>query len=89
VDAQKVDHMVNDYRFGAQSPAGGAGDNLCAKRRTANRRHNSSEESKSSRLEGLYREASDSVLRVHLQIDWRISPGDSVGEMARMVSDSV
>src|SRR5215212_10354839 len=47
-----------------------------------------SEASESSRLEGLYRKASDPVLRTHLQMVWRISLGDSVDEGARMVGYS-
>ncbi len=46
------------------------------------------EESESTRLEGLYRKASDPVLRTHLLMVWRRSLGDSVGEVARMVSYS-
>jgi transposase len=47
-----------------------------------------SEESESSRLERLYREAKDPVLRTHLLMVWRMSVGDSVGEVARMVGYS-
>src|SRR5215207_7734436 len=47
-----------------------------------------SEESESSRLERLYRKANDPVLRTHLQMVWRMSLGDSVGEVARMVGYS-
>jgi len=47
-----------------------------------------SEGSESSRLEGLYRKASDPVLRTHLQMVWRMSLGDSVDEVARMVGYS-
>jgi transposase len=39
-------------------------------------------------LEGLYRKASDPVLRTHLLMVWRMSVGDSVGEVARMVGYS-
>jgi transposase len=46
------------------------------------------EGSESSRLEILYRKASDPVLRTHLLVTWRISLGDSVGEVARMVGYS-
>jgi transposase len=46
------------------------------------------EESESSRLESLYRKASDPVLRTHLLMIWRISLGDSLGEVARMVGYS-
>jgi transposase len=49
---------------------------------------NSQQESESSRLEGLYRKASDAVLRTHLLMVWRISEGDSVEEVARMVGYS-
>ena len=42
----------------------------------------------SARLENLYRKASDPVLRTHLQMVWRISLGDSVGEVARIVGYS-
>ncbi len=47
-----------------------------------------SEESESSRLERLYRKANDPVLRTHLLMVWRMSVGDSVGEVARMVGYS-
>jgi transposase len=47
-----------------------------------------SEESESSRLERLYRKANDPVLRTHLQMVWRMSVGDAVGEVARMVGYS-
>jgi transposase len=47
-----------------------------------------SERSESSRLETLYRKATDPVLRTHLLMVWRISLGDSVGEVARMVGYS-
>jgi hypothetical protein len=46
------------------------------------------EESESSRLEGLYPKASDPVLRTHLLMVWRISLGDSIREVARMVGYS-
>ena len=46
------------------------------------------EESESARLEGLYRKASDAVLRTHLLMVWRISRGDSVEEVAQMVGYS-
>jgi transposase len=46
------------------------------------------EESESSRLEGLYRKASDPVLRTHLLMVWRISLGDSIREVAEMVGYS-
>jgi transposase len=47
-----------------------------------------SEESESTRLEGLYRKATDAVLRTHLLMAWRISLGDSIREVARMVGYS-
>jgi transposase len=47
-----------------------------------------SEESESSRLEGLYRKASDPVLRTHLLMVWRMSLGDSIREVAQMVGYS-
>src|SRR5919107_1832054 len=47
-----------------------------------------SERSESSRLEALYRKATDPVLRTHLQMLWRISLGDSVGEVAWKVGYS-
>ncbi len=40
-------------------------------------------ESESSRLGRLYRKARDPVLRSHLQMLWRLSLGDSIGEVAR------
>jgi transposase len=46
------------------------------------------EESKSTRLEGLYRKASDPVLRTHLLMVWRMSLGDPIREVARMVGYS-
>ena len=46
------------------------------------------EGSESSRLEGLYRKATDPVLRTHLLMARRISLGDSVNEVARMVGYS-
>ncbi len=45
-------------------------------------------ESESSRLEGLYRKASDPVLRTHLLMVWRMSLGDSMREVAEMVGYS-
>ncbi len=39
-------------------------------------------------LEGLYRKATDPVLRTHLLMVWRLSVGDSVGEVAEMVGYS-
>jgi transposase len=44
--------------------------------------------SESSQLEGLYRKASDPVLRTHLLMVWRISLGDSIREVAGMVGYS-
>ncbi len=46
------------------------------------------EESESKRLEDLYRKAADPVLRTHLLMVWRMSLGDSVGEVAEMVGYS-
>ncbi len=46
------------------------------------------EESESSQLEGLYRKASDPVLRTHLLMVWRMSLGDSIRDVARMVGYS-
>jgi hypothetical protein len=46
------------------------------------------EESESSRLERLYRKAHDPALRSHLQMLWRLSLGDSIGEVARSVGYS-
>lgn len=47
-----------------------------------------SEQSESRRLESLYRKAADPVLRTHLLMVWRMSLGDSVGEVAEMVGYS-
>ncbi len=47
-----------------------------------------SEESESSRLEGLYRKAADPVLRTHLLMVWRMSLGDSIREVAQTVGYS-
>jgi transposase len=47
-----------------------------------------SKQSESKRLESLYRKASDPVLRTHLLMVWRMSLGDSVGEVAQMVGYS-
>lgn len=47
-----------------------------------------SEDSQSSRLERLYRKASDPVLRTHLLMVWRMSLGDSIREVAQMVGYS-
>ncbi len=46
------------------------------------------EESESTRLEGLYRKANDPVLRTHLLMVWRMSVGDPIREVARMVGYS-
>jgi transposase len=47
------------------------------------------EESEATRLlEGLYRKASDPVLRTHLLMVWRMSLGDPIREVARMVGYS-
>ena len=46
------------------------------------------EESESTRLESLYRKASDPVLRTHLLMVWRMSLGDPIREVARMVGYS-
>src|SRR5215213_3316075 len=48
----------------------------------------SSEELESARLEMLYRKATDPVLRTHLLMVWRMSAGDSIREVARMVGYS-
>jgi transposase len=47
-----------------------------------------SEETESARLEGLYRKATDPVLRTHLLMVWRMSLGDSIQEVAAMVGYS-
>ncbi len=47
-----------------------------------------SEESESSRLEGLYRKASDPVLRTHLLMVWRMSLGESIREVSGVVGYS-
>src|SRR3954452_10428363 len=47
-----------------------------------------SEESESLRLEALYRKATDPVLRTHLLMVWRMSLGDPIREVARMVGYS-
>jgi uncharacterized lipoprotein YddW (UPF0748 family) len=46
------------------------------------------EQSESSRLEGLYRKVTDPVLRTHLLMVWRIYLGDSIPEVAEMVGYS-
>lgn len=46
------------------------------------------ERSESSRLEALYQKATDSVLRTHLLMVWRMSLGDSIREVAQMVGYS-
>ena len=47
-----------------------------------------SKQSESSRLESLYRKATDPVLRTHLLMVWRMSLGDSIREVAEMVGYS-
>lgn len=47
-----------------------------------------SEESESKRLERLYRKAAEPVLRTHLLMVWRMSLGNSIGEVAEMVGYS-
>jgi transposase len=47
-----------------------------------------SKETEPSRLESLYRKATDPVLRTHLLMVWRIPLGDSLSEVARMVGYS-
>jgi len=47
-----------------------------------------SEGSESTCLEGLYRKATDPVLRTHLLMAWRMSLGDSIREVAVMVGYS-
>ncbi len=47
-----------------------------------------SEEAESRRLERLYRKATDPVLRTHLLMVWRMSVGEPLGEVARMVGYS-
>lgn len=49
---------------------------------------NSDEETESKRLEGLYRKAADPVERTHLFMIWRMSLGESVGEVAEIVGYS-
>src|SRR3954464_1639826 len=44
--------------------------------------------SESTRLEGLYRKATDPVLRTHLLMAWRMSLGDSIRQVAVMVGYS-
>src|SRR5215207_3615257 len=51
-------------------------------------REDSKEQLESTRLEGLYRKASDPVLRTHLLMVWRMSVGDSIREVAEMVGYS-
>lgn len=48
----------------------------------------SSEELESRRLEGLYRAAGDPVPRTHLLMVWRMSLGDSIRDVARVVGYS-
>jgi transposase len=47
-----------------------------------------SKQSESSRLENLYRKASDPVLRAQLLMVWRMSLGDSIREVAQMMGYS-
>jgi transposase len=47
-----------------------------------------SEQAESKRLERLYRKATDPVLRTHLLMVWRMSLGEPLGEVARMVGYS-
>ncbi len=47
-----------------------------------------SKELESTRLESLYRKATDPVLRTHLLMVWRISLGDSIRKVAEMVGYS-
>ena len=47
-----------------------------------------SEEAEPTRLERLYRKATDPVLRTHLLMVWRISLGDSIREVSEMVGYS-
>jgi transposase len=56
---------------------------MSEKRNTKN-----SEQVESKRLESLYRKATDPVLRTHLLMVWRMSVGESLGEVARMVGYS-
>jgi transposase len=51
-------------------------------------KRNSQKEAESQRLESLYRKAADPVLRTHLLMVWRMSVGDSVGEVAEIVGYS-
>src|SRR5215213_5370110 len=51
-------------------------------------KRNSQEEWESKRLESLYRKAADPVLRTHLLMVWRMSVGDSVGDVTEMVGYS-
>jgi transposase len=56
---------------------------MSEKRNTKN-----SEQAESKRLERLYRKATDPVLRTHLLMVWRMSLGESLGEVSRMVGYS-
>src|SRR3954462_2851351 len=47
-----------------------------------------SEETESARLEGLYRKATDPVLRTHMLMVWRMSLGDSIQEVVAVVGYS-
>jgi hypothetical protein len=48
-----------------------------------------SQEAESPRLERLYRKATDPVLRTPLLMMWRLSLGEPLGEVARMVGYSL
>jgi transposase len=52
------------------------------------RKAEDSEGSEPARLERLYRKATDPVLRTHLLMVWRMSLGEPLGEVARMVGYS-
>ena len=52
------------------------------------RNSENSEEAESERLERLYRKATDPVLRTHLLMVWRMSLGEPLKEVARMVGYS-
>lgn len=49
---------------------------------------NPQEKTEAKRLERLYRKAADPVLRTHLFMVWRMSLGESVGEVAEIVGYS-
>src|SRR5829696_2956242 len=59
-----------------------------SEKRNLQQQEEEEEESESAQLESLYRKASDAVLRTHLLMVWRISRGDSIEEVARMVGYS-